>query len=318
MKLLPIRLKSVYRDYVWGGSRLKREYGKADAFEHTAESWELSCLPGSESRAAEGEYEGMTLSEIAAGREREFFGSKCPEKFPLLVKLIDAEKDLSIQVHPSNETACPEKGEQGKAEMWYVVDAAPGASLYMGFSRDTDEAEFRRCAADGSICELLNEVTVRRGDAFFIAPGTVHAIRGGLLIAEIQQSSDTTFRIYDYNRPGADGKPRELHLESAARVTDFRRLPLPERTDESERVGEDRRKLADCPYFRADELRVRGTIEIETDGSSFFHLLCTEGTGKLYCDETIYPVRAGDSFFIPAGAGRCSLTGRCTAVLSGL
>lgn len=316
MEYLPIRLKSVYRDYVWGGSRLKREYGKEDAFEHTAESWELSCLPGSESRAAEGEYAGMTLCEIAAGREREFFGSECPGEFPLLVKLIDAEKDLSVQVHPSDETACPEKGERGKAEMWYVVDAAPGASLYMGFQRDTTEEEFRRRAAEGSICDLLNEVRVQRGDAFFIAPGTVHAIRGGLLIAEIQQSSDTTFRIYDYGRPGSDGKPRELHLESAARVTNYRRFPLTERQKPCGTGG--RRVLAECPYFRAEELCVCGSAEAEKDESSFRHLLCTEGEGSLRCGDAVFPIRAGDSYFLPAAAERCLLTGQFTAILSGL
>ena len=196
---MPLQMQPSYQEYLWGGHRLKREFHKEDAPERTAESWELSGHPEGLSTVKEGPYKGMNLQQLGDMDRKGFWGTDCRgESFPVMVKLIDAEQDLSIQVHPSDETALP--GEHGKAEMWYIVDCVPQAFLYLGFSRQVSAQEFRSRARDGTICEVLNQVPVSRGDVFYILPGIIHAIGKGILIAEIQQSSNTTFRVYDYRR----------------------------------------------------------------------------------------------------------------------
>ena len=218
MELTPLKLHPAYKEYLWGGHRLRAAYHKEDAPEITAESWELAQRPEGVSVVEGGTLAGRTLDDLAALDREAFWGKNCADmrEFPLLAKLIDARKDLSIQVHPSDETALRDRGEAGKAEMWYIVDCDENAGIYFGFAREITAEEFRRRAEDGTICEVLNRVPVKKGDAFFILPGTIHAICAGILVAEIQQNSDTTFRVYDYRRRGADGQPRPLHLDRAA------------------------------------------------------------------------------------------------------
>ena len=220
MELTPLKLHPAYKEYLWGGHRLRAAYHKEDAPEITAESWELAQRPEGVSVVEGGTLAGRTLDDLAALDREAFWGKNCADmrEFPLLAKLIDARKDLSIQVHPSDETALRDRGEAGKAEMWYIVDCDENAGIYFGFAREITAEEFRRRAEDGTICEVLNRVPVKKGDAFFILPGTIHAICAGILVAEIQQNSDTTFRVYDYRRRGADGQPRPLHLDRAAAV----------------------------------------------------------------------------------------------------
>lgn len=320
MEYKPLKMQPVYKDYVWGGSRLKNEYGKADAPERTAESWELSCLPGNESRVAGGEDRGKTLPELARGREEEFFGRRSGGSSPLLVKLIDARDELSVQVHPSDAKARKELGERGKAEMWYIVDARPNAFLYLGFSRNIGAEEFRRRALDGSVCQVLNRVSVGKGDVFYITPGTVHAIGRGLLVAEVQQSSDTTFRVYDHGRVGSDGQPRPLHVEEAVRVADYRPL-LPERCRANNITVFPEFTLSEmfsCAYFRSYRIEIRQSIRLRCDGESFHHILCVEGTGEIRCGGERYPLRRGESWFFPARLGDYELGGQCTVLLSWL
>ena len=191
MNYTPLKLRPCYKESLWGGSRLKREFNKADAPEVAAESWELSCHPDGLSRIKGGPHDGADLVSMGALDRDGFWGRACPAgEFPLLVKLIDARRELSVQVHPSDETALP--GERGKAEMWYIVDCAPQAALYLGFSRKISREEFLHRAEDGTVCQVLNRVPVSRGDVFYILPGTIHAIGAGILIAEIQQNSNTT------------------------------------------------------------------------------------------------------------------------------
>ena len=200
MELTPLKLHPCYKDYLWGGERLRRDYHKADAPDITAESWELAQRPEGVSTVESGPLAGMTPDRLAALDRDAFWGTRCAgmRDFPLLVKLIDARRDLSIQVHPSDETALRDRGEAGKAEMWYIVDCDEGAAIYCGFAEQVAPEELRRRAEDGTICQVLNRVPVKKGDTFFILPGTIHAICAGILIAEIQQNSNTTFRVYDY------------------------------------------------------------------------------------------------------------------------
>ena len=217
-KYEPLRLKPCLRSYLWGGTRLREEYHKTGAG-IIAESWELSVRSDGPTLIGSGAHCGESLADILCAAPAGMAGTRCGiAPFPLLIKLIDAQKDLSVQVHPSDASACREKGEQGKTEMWYVVDCEPESTLFLGFSRAVTPDELRQRAQDGTICEVLNRVSVCPGDVFFVRPGTVHAIGAGILVAEIQQNSDTTFRVYDYNRLGADGKPRQLHLERAIEV----------------------------------------------------------------------------------------------------
>ena len=308
MELMPLKLQPCYKEYLWGGERLKKEYGKTDAPDVTAESWELA------SNAA-----GSSLPLLTELERRAFWGTSCrSEEFPILVKLIDAAKPLSIQVHPSDETAVYELGERGKAEMWYIMDCKPQAFIYYGFSRKLDRKEFLRRAGDGSICEVLNKVPVSKGDVFCIQPGTIHAVGAGMVIAEIQQNSDTTFRIYDYGRVGKDGKPRALHLERAAEAVCCEPVVPAECKINSSVVFPEFQmtELFSCDYFRAWKIDLTSAATFLCDGTSFHHLLCVEGAGEISAKGRLFPYRRGDSYFIPAAMGEYTLRGESRLLLA--
>lgn len=213
-----VKLKPAFKDYIWGGKKLVEEYGKEFQGERLAESWELSCHPDGESVIASGEYAGKTLSAYIREKGFGILGRNCRRfsDFPILIKLIDAHDNLSVQVHPDNGYALRNEGQYGKTEMWYIVDCEPGAFLYYGFSRPVSEEEFRRRIADNTLLEVLNRVDVQKGDVLFIESGTIHAIGKGIVIAEIQQNSNITYRVYDYGRVGADGKSLGREIVSEA------------------------------------------------------------------------------------------------------
>lgn len=317
--LEPLKLQPVYKEYIWGGDRLRQKYGKAGAPEQTAESWELACREDGMSLVAEGPYRGMTLEQLGRENRQSFWGQRClTDKFPLLVKLIDAKRDLSVQVHPSDQNARP--GEEGKAELWYVVDCEPHASIYFGFSRKISREEFEQRARDGTICQVLNRVPVSRGDVFYILPGTVHSIGAGLLIAEVQQNSNTTFRIYDYCRLDSGGKPRALHIHRAAEVASLEPI-VPEecRANSIASFPEfTMTELFSCRYFSTYRLDVWAQVELKCDGETFQHLMCVEGEGEILTESGAYPLYRGDSYFLPAELGNYRLAGECRLLLSGV
>lgn len=320
MTYTPLKMKPSYQQYLWGGTRLRTDYGKTDAPPGiTAESWELSCHPAGESRVAGGAFDGMTIRTLGELDRAGFWGTDCPPgEFPLLVKLIDASKDLSIQVHPSDETALREKGEQGKAEMWYIVDCVSKSYIYFGFSKYTSREEFLSRAEDGSICQILNKVPVAPGDVFFILPGTIHAIGAGIIVAEIQQNSNTTFRAYDYQRLGADGKPRPLHLDRAAAVLDYRPI-LPEECKANSSMAFPEftmDEMFSCRYFRAYRMDIRSSALLCCDGKSFHHILCVDGCGAIRHGNVVYPFARGASYFLPAALGNYEIEGTCRVLLS--
>ena len=317
----PLKLRPCYQEYLWGGERLKREFGKDDAPATTAESWELAAHPDGLSVVAEGPLAGKSIPELGELDRAGFWGSACGDGvFPIMVKLIDAEKDLSIQVHPSEATALRSRGEQGKAEMWYIVDCEPEAFIYFGFSERIGREELLRRAADGSICKVLNRVRVKKGDVYYILPGTIHAICAGIVIAEIQQSSNTTFRIYDYQRRGADGRRRPLHLDRAAEVLDYEPLIPGECRANSTAVFPEftMTEMFSCRYFRAYRLDVRTEAKLRCDGRSFRHLLCVEGLGHILASGRSYHIRRGDSYFLPAALGEYRIQGACRVLLSSI
>lgn len=301
-----LKLAPSFKDYIWGGRRLIEEYHKPYDGDILAESWEVSCHPDGPSFVTNGEYAGKTLQEYIDLAGREVLGTNCRrfDEFPVLIKFIDAKDNLSIQVHPDNAYALKNEHQYGKTEMWYVVDCEEGAYLYYGFNREVSKEEFAERIKNNTLLEVLNPVKVKKGDVLFIESGTIHAIGKNILIAEIQQNSNVTYRVYDYGRVGADGKPRALHVKQALEV--MRRTP-PEQHDFSPH-------LAKCDYFTVDV--VAGGHTGTADETSFVSLLITEGEGRLTCGGETVQAKKGDSFFITAGSGAYALTGSCKALLT--
>ena len=249
---------------------------------------------------ATGPLAGKTLPEYIQEKGPGCLGADCEKftDFPILAKFIDAKGDLSIQVHPSNEYALAHEHQFGKTEMWYVLDCEPGATLYYGFQHQISREEFQQRIQDNTLTEVLNAVPVEKGDLFFIPAGTLHAIRKGIVVAEIQQNSNVTYRIYDYGRVGADGKPRQLHIQQALEVTQ-RTPPQPDPDFHGH--------LAQRPYFTVDVMEGRFTLDCGPE--SFVSVLVLEGTGALWEGDESMSLRKGESLFIPAGAGQCRLEG---------
>lgn len=307
----PMKMTPAFKDYIWGGSLLTSRYHKPSPYERTAESWELSCHPAGFSTIANGPYAGETLEDYFKIYGKEIMGARYAkfEEFPVLIKLIDANNNLSIQVHPDDTYAREHEDSYGKTEMWYVVDCAPGASLIYGFEKEVSKEEFRKRIEDNTLLDVLHSVPVHKGDTFMIRPGTIHAIGKGCLIAEIQQSSNITYRVYDYGRLGKDGKPRELHIEKALAVTFSHPVKQEAAAPVEQMDGYTRRTLAACDYFIVDLLSVNGTAKLEATDQSFHALLCAEGDLKLDNTGDVMELHEGDTVFLPAESGNYTLTG---------
>lgn len=317
--MYPIKLKPAFKDYLWGGTRLRDDFGKDCDFDKIAESWELSCHKDGNSVVADGEFAGLTLAQYIEKEGKSVLGTNCEkfENFPILIKLIDAKDNLSVQVHPNNEYAQRVEGEYGKTEMWYVVDCDEGASLLYGFKHNITKEEFRERIENNTLLEVTNSVPVKKGDVFFIEAGTLHAIGKGILIAEIQQNSNTTYRIYDYGRVGADGKPRQLHIDKAVDVTNLcPAKPYPQ-SEPVDMGGWTKKRLAKCEYFTVDVINVDTSAALEADKSSFVNILVLDAGCVLSSEgNDAVELKKGDSVFIPAGLGKFELTGKCSAVMT--
>jgi mannose-6-phosphate isomerase len=304
----PMRLAPHVTEAVWGGNRLAAEYGVDPAGrKNCAEAWMLSGHPRGSSLVRGGAYDGMPLEALFHGR-RELFGEACAglERFPVLVKLIDAREDLSIQVHPGdNDFLLP--GESGKTECWYILDAEPGAKLYLGFQEAITREQFTHAIENKTLMGYVQTFEAQAEDFFYIPAGTLHAIGKGILLAEVQQSSDTTYRVYDYNRL-ENGRPRPLHVERARVVTELG--PYEPTRERFKLFGT--RKLVSCEHFTVEECAGRG----EAGEDSFVHLLFLEADGGcvLECGGAVMPIKKGDSVLIPAGAGKYSVDGGCRAL----
>ena len=312
-----IKLEPAFKDYIWGGTRLRDDFGKKCDFDKVAESWELSCHKDGPSVVADGEDKGLTLQQYIDKYGKGVLGTNCEKfgNFPVLIKLIDAKDNLSVQVHPDNEYALRVEGEYGKTEMWYIVDCDEGAELLYGFKKEISKDEFARRIADNTLLEVTNSVPVHKGDVFFIEAGTLHAIGKGILIAEIQQNSNTTYRIYDYGRVGKDGKPRELHVEKAKDVTRLAPAKKYPETPVEKHEGYTSKLMAECEYFSSYILDIDSKAVLEADSSSFNDLLFLEGEGTVSSDGSVRFTK-GDSIFITAGTGKYTVEGKCKAVLT--
>lgn len=313
--LKPVKLKPAFKDYLWGGTRLKEEYNKKTDLEKLAESWELSARKEGESVVAEGEYIGMALSEYIAKAGKEVLGKNALafDYFPLLIKFIDAKNNLSIQVHPDDEYAMKHEGEYGKTEMWYIMDCEEGAFLYYGFNRKITKQELEERIANNTLIEILNKVEVKKGDVFFIPSGTVHAICSGIIICEIQQNSNTTYRVYDYDRRDANGNPRQLHVNQAI---DVARLSPSPKQEGLKKLPNGEEELAACEYFIVKKIKVAGEKSFEIDENSFRSFIVINGAGILSVNGSEISFSKGDSIFIPAQNVTCNVKGDCEIILS--
>lgn len=318
MKNQPVLLKPAFKDYLWGGTKLRTEFGKDCDLERIAESWELSAHKDGQSVVASGEYSGCTLSEYIEKCGRDILGVRGMsfESFPILIKFIDAKQDLSIQVHPSDDYAAEHEGEYGKTEVWYVLSADEGAALYYGFKTPITKEEYRQRIENNTITDVLNRVEAKAGDVFFVEPGTVHAIGSGLLICEIQQNSNTTYRVYDYDRRGADGKPRELHIEKAIAVSTLEPKTAADNSETVRRGGCTSRVIASCKYFTSERIEVSGRSVFQTDTDTFRSVIVTDGDAALTMNGTELPLKKGDSVFIPAQSGSFEILGNCGMLIS--
>lgn len=321
----PFLLKPVGKDYLWGGSRLNDDFSKEIQMAPLAETWECSTHNDGPSIVASGEYEGERLKDVLI-RHPEYIGTHptttmqlAPGELPVLIKFIDAKNELSVQVHPDDSYAKKhENGSLGKTEMWYVLDATKQASLIYGFRHDMEKQTLKESLENGTVERYLQRVPVEKDDMFFIEAGTVHAIGAGALIAEIQENSNLTYRMYDYNRVDKNGKLRELHIEKALQVAKLERSAAPRQPLHVYRYqkGYASEFLCRCKYFQVERLlvnteRCRELAKLQTDSTSFQVLLCTNGCGVLLCDsgEAIHFFK-GDCIFMPAESEAVRIHGK--------
>lgn len=312
----PFLLKPAFKDYLWGGDRLRSEYHKETDLSPLAESWECSTHPDGTSLALIDQKE-IPMTEVLK-RHPEILGThpRTRDTLPILIKLIDAKKDLSVQVHPDDDYArIHEHGSLGKSEFWYVLEAEPGASLVYGFSQDVTEEQIRQGIADGTIQKYLQKVPVRRNDVFFVQAGTVHAIGKGIVIAEIQESSNLTYRLYDYNRRDRNGNLRELHIDKALDVLNLHSSAEPVQPMRllNYQPGFASEFLTRCRYFQVERILLNSEaseVSYRTDSSSFEVLICVQGQGVLKGKKLRIPFRKGDTIFVPADSEKMRFTGK--------
>lgn len=315
-----IRLIPAYKDYLWGGTKLKENYNKHTDLDIVAESWELSTHKDGQSIVDSGNDKGMLFKDYLDKAGKQVLGIKGAAFafFPMLIKFIDAKGNLSIQVHPDNEYALRVEKEYGKTEMWYILEAEEGASLYYGTNTEITKDEFRERIENDTILEVLNKVPVHKGDVFFIKAGTIHAIGEGIVICEIQQNSNSTYRVYDFGRVGKDGKPRELHIEKAIDVSNLKPMvsdfkPCGEWVDHKTYKFA---MMATCDYFTTYIYEVKSECSVQVDEESFASFVVVDGEGSIESADTMLSLRKGDSFFAGAKTGTVNIKGNCRFILS--
>lgn len=300
------KFEPILKSLIWGGEKIAPYKGIVTDQHQIGESWELSGVAGNESTVAEGPDKGMKLPELLARDGAKLLGKANYERFgnefPLLIKFIDARQDLSIQVHPNDELAWERHRSKGKTEMWYVVAADEGAHLKSGFAQQVTPEEYEASVGNNTITDMLADYKIQPGEVYFLPAGRVHAIGAGSFVAEIQQTSNITYRIYDYGRLGADGKPRELHTEQAKGAIDYTVLPdyrTPYKRQMNQAV-----ELVSCPYFTTDLLELDAPKRLDLSAQdSFLVVICTEGEGMLTDDRgATMPIHRGETVLVPATA----------------
>ena len=336
-----MRLEPAFKDNLWGGTKLRTVFGKKCDYDVIGESWELSAHPDGQSVIASGIFTGMYFGEFIEKYGHDVVGWKSSslDRFPVLIKFIDAKKDLSIQIHPDDDYALEIENEFGKNEMWYVVDCEPGAFLYCGLKKDSSKEEIRERIENNTITNILNKIEVHKGDCVMVKAGTIHAIGAGILICEIQQNSNCTYRMYDYDRKDKFGNKRELHIDKAIDVVDVKKYK-PVISDNKD-VPEGAEVLVSCKYFECykyvlgsdaaeadhasdiedncyntENVRNIGKVNISVDAMSFRSVIVIDGSGKIAVGNNTMDYKAGDSFFVTAGEKVINLEGTGTVIVT--
>ncbi|MDD3220902.1 MAG: cupin domain-containing protein [Clostridia bacterium] len=314
-----IKLEPAFKDYLWGGTKLKDIYHKKCDYDIVAESWELSAHKDGQSIVGSGRFKGMLFGDYLKriGPDALGWKSQAFERFPILVKIIDAKQSLSIQVHPDDEFALREENEYGKNEMWHIMDCEEGAFIYYGVNQPLTKDELKKRVEDNTVLEVLNKIEVHKGDTFFVDAGTIHAIGAGILLCEIQQNSNCTYRLYDYDRRDKYGHPRELHLEKAREVSTLEARNV-EVMDSEQQItvcnGYEEEVLGSCKYFESKRYQVYTEVEFNMNDASFCSIIIIEGEGMIRCDDESFKFTAADSFFIPAGQRKVLVRGKCSFI----
>ncbi len=309
-----LSLYPTLKETIWGGRTLIDDYGFETSGDNAAEAWLLSCHKDGPSFVTDGEYKGLTLAQVLEKEGKVCLGTNCAgaADFPVLIKIIDARDKLSVQVHPDDEYARKNENENGKTEAWYVLDCEEGASLIFGVNHCMTKEEFAANIENGTLLDDMNVVKVSAGDVIFIPSGMLHAIGEGILLAEVQQSSNSTYRVFDYNRRDKNGNLRELHIKKAVDVVNLQTAEVnfsPEGTPVA--VGDaEKTYLTGCEYFRMIKVSCDGCYEDEADEKSFVSLLVLDGEGEIYSDTVKISLKKGSSIFIPASYGKFNVKGK--------
>jgi mannose-6-phosphate isomerase len=312
-KIYPLQFEPIFKERIWGGEKLKTELDKPITSKITGESWELSTVEGDVSVVVNGDWKGESLTALINEFPNEILGTEVyarfGKQFPLLFKYLDAREDLSIQVHPNDALAKKRHSSFGKTEMWYVMQADEGARIIVGFKEKSNASDYLANLKNKTLLTILDDVKVKSGDVFFLETGTVHAIGAGLLVAEIQQTSDITYRLYDFDRVDAHGKTRELHADLALEAINYDKTET--KKEYTTNINESN-VVVDCPYFTTNFIPLDGEINVSKSGKSFTVYMCVEGTFEIEYHNSKSRYTKGDTVLLPAAMNTFSLSGKAS------
>lgn len=308
--LYPLQFNPILKERIWGGEKLNSVLNKPITSNSTGESWEISTVEGDVSIISNGTLKGISLNEVIDSFPNEVLGTtvfdKFGKQFPLLFKYLDAKTDLSIQVHPNDVLAKKRHNSFGKTEMWYIMQADEGSRIIVGFKNNSNAKEYVSHLESNTLLDILEEVKVKTGDVFFLETGTVHAIGAGLLVAEIQQTSDITYRLYDFDRVDSEGNKRELHVELALEAINYNKVETQKNYNKDANVSNE---MVNCPYFTTNYLKISGELSVSKSSTSFTVYMCTEGEFQLQFNQIHYQYSKGDTVLIPAAMTDFNLIG---------
>ncbi|MBF7093343.1 class I mannose-6-phosphate isomerase [Flavobacterium sp. ALJ2] len=301
IKIYPLQFEPILKERIWGGEKLKTVLNKPIVSKITGESWELSTVEGDISIVANGELKGKSLTELIDEQPNEILGTsvynRFGKQFPLLFKYLDAREDLSIQVHPNDQLAKERHNSFGKTEMWYVMQADADARIIVGFKEDSSKEEYLENLNNNTLVSILDDVKVKAGDVFFLETGTVHAIGAGLVVAEIQQTSDITYRLYDFDRVDAQGNKRELHVDLALDAINYNTVDTYKKY---EKTVNESNVVVDCTCFTTNFIPLNGEIKVSKKGDTFTVYMCIDGAFEIRYENITYQYKKGDTVLIPA------------------
>jgi mannose-6-phosphate isomerase len=312
-KLYPLQFEPILKDRIWGGEKLKTILNKPISSKITGESWELSTVEGDVSVVANGALKGKSLMELIDETPNEILGTKVfsrfGKQFPLLFKYLDAREDLSIQVHPNDKLAKERHNSFGKTEMWYIMQADADARIIVGFKEDSSKEEYLKHLEDKTLVSILDDVKAKAGDVFFLETGTVHAIGAGLVVAEIQQTSDITYRLYDFDRKDANGNTRELHVDLALDAINYNKVDTQKKYETKANTSN---VVVDCPYFTTNFIPLEDKVAVSKSGETFTVYMCIDGRFEIEFDGFKHSYIKGDTVLVPAEVNAFILNGKAS------